>query len=190
MKRAFALLGILAACRSEPSMETPPTSSAKPPPDDRALGESMLASERLPTREEVVALADRLAVASVRAGRTPSAGELAWLAAQLRERAYRHDKVESDGREALELYEAAATRAQSASVSCQAEQRRALLSGELANDAATTFRELYVAHERQSSLEGDRSGCIDRMKHLIDEVAAYRPTGQGWLELQEHARHE
>ncbi len=190
MKRFVGLLGVLVACRSAPTSDAVPSSSGAPPPDDRTVAQGLLGGDALPSREEVVALADRLAVASVRAGRTPAAGDLAWLAAQLRERAFRLDKVASDGREALELYEAASMRAGGATVACDAERRRALLAGELARDASETYRELYIAHERQASLGSERTACVEQMKRMIDEVAAYRPAGQGWMDLQEQTRHE
>lgn len=184
--RPFAFAILLAACQAP----APAPLELAVPLDDAGLARKWLATESLPPRAEVVALTDRMAIAATRAGRTPPASELAWLAAQLRERIWRVDRVASDGREAVELYRAAAERATSVSVECDAELQRALLSGELGRSAGDTFRELFTAYERQSADAGERSGCAERLKGLIDALGAYRPTGQAWVELQNQARRD
>lgn len=190
MRRLITVIGLVAACRAEPTPEQLVPANSSAPSDDDAVARAMLSADRLPSREEVVALADRLAVASVRAGRTADAGEFAHLAARLRERVYRLDKNELDALESLELYEAAMARSGGAPLACEADRQRALLAGEVAKDTAETFRQLYITYERQRSAVVEDSPCVARLKRMIDEVAAYRPTGQGWLDLQEHARHE
>ncbi len=187
--RSSALALFLVACQAA-GPPAPSEPSATPDADDSSLARAWLAAERLPSRAEVVGLTDRLAIAASRSGRAPSASEFAWLAGQLRERIWRVERVATDGREAVELYGAAAERASSPSVECDAELRRALLSGELERSANATFRELYVAYERQTAVEGDRAGCLERLKLLVDAVAAYRPTGQAWLDLQNQARRD
>src|SRR5262245_17406436 len=73
-------------------------------PGEEARARTLLATEApLPDRAEVVAVADAIAIASSRQGKTPKGGALARLAADLRTRAYRFDRIASDGREALEL---------------------------------------------------------------------------------------
>ncbi|MBM4375181.1 MAG: N-acetylmuramoyl-L-alanine amidase [Deltaproteobacteria bacterium] len=192
MRRVALALGLLAACRSAPPAQesAPATSSATPVPDDVALAREWLAASRLPVRAEVVALTDRLAIASTKDGRSPRAAESAWLAAQLRERAWRVDHVASDAREALELYTAAADRAPDRAVSCDAELRRALLAGEVEQDGAAAFRDLYVAFERQGAVSAPNSPCVERLKGLVEGASAFRPTGQAWMDLQEQARRE
>jgi len=180
---------ILAACRADEA-PLPAEPSVAPKAEDGSAAREMLALTPLPPRAEVVALTDRLSIESSRAGRSAGGAELAWLAAQLRERIWRVDRVATDGREAIELYGAAIERATSPSVACDAETRRGLLAGELERSADTTYRELYVAHERLAAVEGARSRCLERVKHLVDSVAAYRPTGQAWRDLENQARRD
>ncbi|MFT3764266.1 MAG: N-acetylmuramoyl-L-alanine amidase [Minicystis sp.] len=102
----------------------------------------------LPPRPEAVAIADAVAIAAHRAGRTPEGARLARLAADLRARLWRFDQTASDAREAVELYATAAVVAGGTDEGCEAERRRALIAGELSRDAGLTYRELYLASRR------------------------------------------
>lgn len=190
MRWMALVLGVMAACDAAPPPDLETPASGPPVVDDLSVAREWLAATTLPPRPEVVALTDRLAIASARAGRSPGAFESAWLAAQLRERCWRVDHVASDAREALELYGGTAERASDRAVACEAELRRVLLAGEIERDGAARFRELYVAYERQVALTPTVPACVERLKRLVDEASAFRPSGQAWLELQDQARHE
>ncbi|WP_044236906.1 N-acetylmuramoyl-L-alanine amidase [Chondromyces apiculatus] len=177
--------------------EAPPGPTA-PTAEERAR--LLLAPEApLPSRAETVALADAVAIASSHAGATARGAELAELAAALRVRLYRLDRVESDGREALELHGAAAAAFRTsgdAEAACEAERQRALFAGDLAGDAAVTYRELYLVSRRHAAHEGRRgaspsasaaaaesprparSACLDVVEKTLARAVAYRPSGE------------
>jgi N-acetylmuramoyl-L-alanine amidase len=185
------LLLLCGACAVQ-AAPAPIGDAAAPAPDDAAEAKALLASEGFPARAEVVALTDRLAITASRAGKGAARAELTLLAARLRERLWRLDRTATDGREAAELYSQAVDAAGAHELGCDADLGRALLAGEAARDAAEMFRQLYIAHERQSHLEKSdaRRLCLERLKALSDHVGAFRPTGQAWLDLQDRARHE
>jgi len=169
-----------------------PSSQAATGSAEEQRARALLAPEALlPPRAETVALADAVAIASSRAGTTGRGAELARLAADLRVRLFRLDQAATDGREALELYAAAATAFRavgSAEGACEADRRRAALAGELARDAAVSYRELYLVSRRhaavavagagQGAAPGDRSACLGAIDLALAQAAAYRPTGE------------
>jgi N-acetylmuramoyl-L-alanine amidase len=182
--RALKAVGVaavaLVACTSEPRAPAP--TDAGPTDADRASA-LLSPSARLPARAEVVALADALAVASSKAGRTPEGARLARLAADLRARAFRLDQAAADAREALELYAASAQAARGTEEGCEADRRRAMLAGELARDAAVTYRELHLASRRQAAALGDaahgegaRAACLAEIERALARAVAYRPS--------------
>lgn len=165
----------------------------------------------LPARAEAVALADAIAIASSRAGTTARGAGLARLAADLRARLFRLDQAAADAREALELYGAASTAFRASGdveAACEAERRRALLSGELARDAGSSYRELYLVSRRyaaisargagrggegaspaasaaSAALAGGRSACLGAIDVALAQAAAYRPAGERLRALEQ-----
>ena len=143
----------------------------------------------LPPRAEVVLLADALQIESSRQGKTPAGAALARRAADLRARAWRLDQTQSDAREAIELYGAAAAAAAGADLGCEADLQRALLAGELARDAAVGYREIYLAARRQKALggkDGDagRAGCLASLDRALAHAVAFRPSGDAMRALE------
>ncbi|AUX32636.1 MULTISPECIES: N-acetylmuramoyl-L-alanine amidase [Sorangium] len=153
----------------------------------------------LPPRAETVALADAVAIASSRAEAGAPAAALAELAADLRVRLFRLDQAATDAREAMELYSAAATAFRASADpahlerACQAERRRALLAGELARDAAVSYRELYLVSRRYAALSPPASGgappapspCLGAIAVALAQAAAYRPSGDALRALEQ-----
>ncbi|AKT40875.1 uncharacterized protein CMC5_050320 [Chondromyces crocatus] len=179
-----------------------PAGTVAPTAEEEAR--ALLAPEAvLPPRAETVALADSVAIASSRAGTTARGAELALLAAELRTRLFRLDHAKADSSEALELYGAAATAFQAvgaAEAACDAERRRALLTGEVSQDASVTYRELYLVSRRHAALasrradtaaapaEGAppaRSACLGSIDVALAQSVAYRPSGDQMRALEE-----
>lgn len=162
--------------------------SAPPPPveapSDEARATALLDPRvPLPPRPEVVALADAVAIASSRAGHNEKGAALASLAAALRTRSFRVYRAEADAREALELHAAAASAAAGTSVGCEADRQRAVLAGELSADAATTYRELYLASRRQAVL-APRTPCHAAIEQALALVTSFRPRGDAMTALE------
>lgn len=101
---------------------------------------ALLALAELPDRFEVVAVADRLAVAAARAPTPREVSNAAMLAGELRERLFRTSHVEADGREAIVLYERA-LQGDPESRRCDVALRRTALLAEIGADPATAARE-------------------------------------------------
>ncbi len=166
----------------------------------------LVAGSPLPDRLETVALADAVALGSVRtrldpaaapagspdAARTIEAARLAQLAADLRRRLWRFDRTAADAREAIELYGESARLAAGTEAGCQADRRRALLAGELAGDATTTYREIYLVSRRQSTLAGPpkpgveaaAAACLAQLDRTLAQAIAYRPSGDAMRALE------
>jgi N-acetylmuramoyl-L-alanine amidase len=180
------------------------------PGDDAASivprAEALLSAAPLPDRLETVALADAVALASVRtrldpaatpsgspgAARAVEAARLAQLAADLRRRLWRFDRTASDAREAIELYAESARLAAGTEAGCEADRRRALLAGELAGDAAASYREIYLVSRRQSALAGPpkpglaaaAAACLARLDRGLASAIAYRPAADAMRALE------
>jgi N-acetylmuramoyl-L-alanine amidase len=165
---------------------------APPPPakTDRERAEALLAPEAaLPVRAETVALADAVAIASARAGKSKEGAALARTAADLRLRLWRLDQSQTDAREALELYAAAAAAAAGTEEGCEADRRRALLAGELGRDAGASYRELYVTSRRQAVLlpvvpPAPRAACLAALDSALAHAVAYRPAADAMRALE------
>ncbi|MSP26469.1 MAG: N-acetylmuramoyl-L-alanine amidase [Myxococcales bacterium] len=171
-----------------------PSATASSTPSDRERAARLdVATEPLPSRAEVVALTDRLAIAASEygnaSGKASESAELAFLAAKLRERLWRHDGVVTDAREAGELYLAVLDTAPGTAISCEADLRRALLAGELVRDGAASYRELYLAHQRHR-MSPSRTECASRIAVRLETARAFRPEGAAWVALEEHGRVE
>jgi N-acetylmuramoyl-L-alanine amidase len=175
----FAAAVLLDGC----SQKAPPPAPAPAPSDEARATELLDSRNALPSRPEVVALADAVAIASSRAGHNERGAALASLAAALRTRAFRIDRADADAREALELHAAAASAAAGTLAGCEADRQRALLAGELAGDAATTYRELYLASRRQSVLAA-RTPCHAAIDRALALAAAFRPRGDAMTALE------
>lgn len=123
----------------------------------------------LPDRFEVVALADRLAVAAVQAASREAAAPLVRLAASLRLRLFRTLHGLSDGHEAAALLERAAD-ASPPQEACKLALQRATLLGELAHDPAVSAREIRAASSRWSD-----PSCTRTADDLLDALQAFLP---------------
>lgn len=135
-------------------------------------------------------MADRLAIEAVKNERTGRGAELRILAGDLRSLLYRAEGSDTDGREALELYAAALRDAPADEPSCEVARRRASLAGELAGDATTSHRELFLARRRQGQRLGDgapRSACVAHIDRDLAMLAAYRPVGAALEALEAEA---
>src|SRR5580704_3088774 len=157
----------------------------------------------LPSRAEAVAMTDALAIAAHREGSTPEGARLSRIGADLRARLFRFDQTPSDGREALELYAASAVAAGAAEEGCEAERQRALFAGELAHDAAVSYRELYLALRRREARAASpappspsasapaadhapaRSRCLAALDMALAAAVAYRPAGDAMHALEQ-----
>jgi N-acetylmuramoyl-L-alanine amidase len=184
---------MLAACTAKPGdgQTAPLEGDAASPPPDVMLAEAVLSpSAGLPARPEVVALADRLAVASSRAGRSAEGAYLALLGARLRERLWRLDQRSLDAGEALELYGAVASAVAGSALSCEADRSRATLAGELARDARQSFRDLYLAQRRQrasdpGAKDASMPACLRSIDRALAALDAFRPTAEAWQQLEQ-----
>jgi N-acetylmuramoyl-L-alanine amidase len=143
----------------------------------------------LPSRPEVVAVADRLAIEAIKS-EPPRNAELARVAGDLRARLWRVEGTATDAREALELWAAALRDAPPDDASCDVGHRRAALAGDLAGDAAAAHRELFLERRRQATRLGDvaaRSACIARFDRDLAMLAAWRPAGAALEALEAEA---
>lgn len=193
---ALALL----ACGAEDS--TPPASDGVELPaeglEDTALAERYVqGGQELPSRATVVALTDRLGMAAEKVEQVGERSRLRLTAAQLRERLWRYDGLDSDAREAMALYTQVADGAGDVVARCRAMARRAQLHGELAADAARSYRELYLALEAFTELPDDTpdaartevESCTRDMRARLERARAFRPTGPAWQALQRKGAH-
>lgn len=135
---------------------------------DRGRASALLSAEQLPDRFEVVALADKLAVAAVQSQQRERSAELLGQAAALRERLYRALHLESDAREAVALLERQSESA-SPPQACEASLQRAALLGELAHDPAVTLKEASSAAARFRD-----ASCQGKLDTLWLSLAAYK----------------
>lgn len=141
----------------------------------RALDE---ASAVLPSRPEVISLAQSIEALALREGAGARAVELHALAARLHERIWRVEHREQDAREAVDLYRSAG-RELALPGACDAAARGAKLAGELAKDAHTTYAELYRVQRRSSGADGGAGGiCGAVVDEPLAALAAFRPAPQ------------
>lgn len=154
---------------------------------DQARAEALLSPDTpLPSRAETVALADAVAVASAKAGASPEGAGLALLAAELRARSWRVDRSPADAHEAHELYRAAAAAFGPTAEGCRASLRGALFTGELAQDAAVTYRALFIT-ERVEAARGAPQPCLDAFRVARAAAVAFRPEGDKLAALEKEA---
>jgi N-acetylmuramoyl-L-alanine amidase len=150
-------------------------------PRARALAEGREAD--LPTRAEVLALAESLEAQAVREGAGVRAVTLHATAAKLVERVWRVEGRERDASEALEMYRAAAREPNEAGA-CEAALAAARLAGDLARDAAVAYAELYRVQRRFAPLraadtpdagESSSHTCRGDVETGLSRLAAFRP---------------
>lgn len=191
---SVGLVLALLACGAE---ETAPPADGVGLPgsglEDTALAEGYLETDQvLPSRATVVALTDRLGIAAEKVEQSGERSRLRLTAAELRERLWRYDGLDSDAREAMALYTQVIEGAGEVVTRCRAMARRARLHGELAADAARSYRELYLALEAFTELPDDASdeartaveSCTRDMRARLERAQAFRPTGPAWQALQ------
>src|SRR5689334_21132894 len=118
---AAATLFVLAATCAI-ACAAPPTPGDPGPAASARAGALLAPSAALPPRAEVVLLADGVQIESSRRGATPEGAALARLAADLRARAWRLDRSQSDAHEALDLYASAAAAARGTPAGCDADR--------------------------------------------------------------------
>ncbi len=130
-------------------------------------------------RAALVAHADKLAVeASRKSGE--AAGRLSAQAAELRQRAYLRFGKRADALEALELWsDASLLDAKSA---CEHGLRVIALRGQLGQEVAKQYRDLYLLRERFKE-----SSCRIRIQKALAVLAHYEPTADVLRELRESA---
>lgn len=192
MWKLAALVSMLLALgcgRSSGTKDLAPAAKSAAKVDLSARARAMLNNDgRLPGRATVIALSSRLSIAAGNQG----AGKIEYLqlAAALRERVWRVEKRRSDVREAIELLGDVLRRAPGSLASCQADRRRARLSGEVAGDARLAYRELHLALERQRRVDKakGRKPCLQALRAERAALEAFRPQGAAWRALEQESR--
>ena len=145
---------------------------------------ALLAAAQLPSRADVLAVAESVEASADKEGSGARAVELHALAGALFERAWRVEGKEQDAKEAAETFGKAAREPRYAGA-CEAAIRAAQIAGEVAHDATVTYRELYRA-ERRFSLRAaadagisDATDSADSCRGSIDaklaRIAPFRP---------------
>lgn len=163
-------LGTVAACNKPVERPAPPDASTSRPS----------LSGPLPSRAEVVALADQIALDATRKP-AAEARALYEKAAGLRERIYRMEHRTTDGLEAVELLRSAAKA--SPADGCSAELERALLEGELQADPAATYRALYAL-----KVSARDTACLGRVERALIGLEAYKPLPSVLAEIEREVR--
>jgi N-acetylmuramoyl-L-alanine amidase len=165
MLLAVSLASLAIGCSSR---KDPPGADARTAPSSylpNAAKSAALAP--LPSRAEVVARADALAVSAAKRGGVEGA-RLSMEAADLRRRIWRVEGKAADGLEAVELLRAA-SRAPS-SLACDAEIELALLEGEMNGDPGKEYLSLYGARARHRS-----EPCARRVEAILSTLSAFEP---------------
>lgn len=125
----------------------------------------------MPARGEAIALAHNIEAAAAKEGAGARAVSLHVTAGRLFERMWRIQHDPEDAKQADASYEAA-TRDPKAEGACDASFRRALLLGDIAGDAETTYKELYRASKRLATAPAD---CKGKIADKMSELAPFRP---------------
>ncbi|MGZ3448995.1 MAG: N-acetylmuramoyl-L-alanine amidase family protein [Polyangiales bacterium] len=123
------------------------------------------------THDSLVKISDRLGARATMEGGTASGVLLATTAGELRIRAFRLSggTLEEDARRAMDWLGVATGRADLAEA-CRPARLRAELSGELAHDPRTTYRELYVAQRRFGKV------CEGELDAAMAGAGIFRPS--------------
>jgi len=159
------------------------------PSEEVARAEALLAPDAtLPTRPEVITVAQSVEALALKEGAGARAVELHALAARVHERIWRIEHREQDAKEALDLYRAAG-KDLALRGACEAAARGAKLAGEVAKNAETTYAELYRVQRRGSGSTGTPpqpgdagaagattgSLCGPVVDEPLAQLAAFRP---------------
>lgn len=183
---ALCFVAAVAACEPSGSGVSAPAATSTAA-SERAHAEALLRPETpLPTRAETVALADAVAVASAKSGASAEGASLALLAADLRARLWRVDRSAADAHEAFELYKAASAAYGPTLDGCRTSLRSALFAGEVAGDAAATYRALFIT-ERVETARGAPAPCVDAVRVARAAAIAFRPDGEKLAALEKEA---
>jgi N-acetylmuramoyl-L-alanine amidase len=130
----------------------------------------------LPSRPDVITTAQGIESLALKEGAGARAVELHALAAALEERIWRVEHREQDAKEAVDIYRAAG-KDLALRGACDAAARGALLAGELAKSAETTYAELYRV-QRRGTAAGQpigTSSCGKTIDEPLTALAAFRP---------------
>ncbi len=156
---------LLIACSQK--VGAPPTGAS---PVETARG--WLAGGPFPARPTAIAGAQAVALEAQKDQASARGVELHTLAARVMERVYRDGGRSQDGKEAIDLYRAAAVRLEEPA-SCDAAIVGARLTGEVAGDPEQAYAELYRVDRR---LEGKPApACRDRVQGELLHLALFRP---------------
>jgi N-acetylmuramoyl-L-alanine amidase len=173
LSRAAGLGLLLVAC-SGPTKTSPDAGSV----GDLARAEAILApSVSLPPRPEALGIAQAVEALALREGAGARAVRLHAVAAEVEERVWRIEHREQDAREALDLYRSA-SKDLALPGACEAAARGAKLAGELAQNAETTYAELYRVQRRGTAAgaDGGASLCGAAVDEPLTALSAFRPT--------------
>lgn len=154
---------LLIGCRTQNTPEIKPQKTAS---TDVEHSRTWL-NGPLPDRFEVVALADRLAIAAVKASNKEDVSPLVQQAASLRLRLFRVFHGESDGREAAALLERAVD-ASSGERACSLALDRATLLGELARDPVISAKEIQSVRARWRE-----AACLQKADSMLASLGGY-----------------
>jgi N-acetylmuramoyl-L-alanine amidase len=136
---------------------------------DVTRANALLTQDPLPARPEVIAVAQSVEALALKEGAGARAVELHALAARLEERVWRLEHREQDAKEAIDLYRAA-SKDLALSGACDAGGRGAVLAGEVAKNAETTYAELYRVQRRSNG-----GTCAKSIEPLMTSLNAFRP---------------
>ncbi len=171
MTRAGLLLGVLMAFLPLGGCQKP-----APGPAPRVAGDADArpTGGPLPSRPEVVALADQLAVRGSRLGGKEGA-VLTRSAADLRARMWRLEHRQADALEAVELYRSLSTKHWAGA--CRAKLDQALLEGEIESNPVEAYRAVYLARG------GADPACRRDAEAALVTLAAFKPLPSVLAEL-------
>jgi N-acetylmuramoyl-L-alanine amidase len=147
-----------AACGCSGSSTKPGADAGAGNPEIAKAESLLLPHAVLPARPEVIATAQGIEAMALKEGAGARAVELHALAASLHERMWRIEHREQDGKEAIDLYRAAA-KDLTLRGACDAAARGAKLSGEVAKNAETSYAELYRVQRRGTAAPADANSA-------------------------------
>lgn len=165
---------LLLGCQRQPQQSAPAERADWRPP----WGDGPL-----PSRTEVVAEADRLAVSGVQRGGARGSREVA-QAASLREQIWRLEGRDTDALEAIELQ--ALARKLDQQQGCQRQLHQALLRGEHTGNAKELFENVYLLREQHR----DDRACVALTNRALATLDAFRAAPDRLSQLDEQGRQQ
>jgi N-acetylmuramoyl-L-alanine amidase len=169
--RSSVLLAL--ACQSKP----------EPAPVESADWRAPWGDAPLPSRTEVVAEADRLAVSGVRRAGERGLREVLQAAA-LREQIWRLEGRDADALEAIELR--ALARKLNGEQGCQHHLHQLLIQGERTADAKALFENVYMLREEHR----DDKACVEAANRALSALDAFRATTDRLSQLDEQVQQQ